>query len=118
MSDPSLFDPEAAWNRAELRAGRAADRAERAAPGWRESALSKILAFARSHETFLAQEVEIEIPLGADARAVGSIFTTARLAGAIFRDGYGRDQYGAPKTRWRSAIYATQAPAPAPGYEH
>lgn len=112
MPETNLFSPEAAWNRAELRAGRAADRAERAAPGWREAALAAIRAYAATRQTFLAQEVPIAIPEGADARAVGAIFTSARALGIVSRDGYGRDQYGAPKTRWRSTIYVAPAIQP------
>lgn len=113
MPESSLFDPGAAWNRAELRAGRAADRAERVAPGWRQAALDAIRTYASTRQTFLAQEVPIAVPDGADARAVGAVFTTARTLGLIARDGYASDQYGAPKTRWRSLLYV--APATAPG---
>lgn len=107
MSEHPLFAGlEAAQARGELGAARAAEKADRLDGGWRGQAMEAIRAFARTHERFLAEDVRLEIPAGADPRAAGAIFQAAKRAGLIRPDGFAPacSSNGSPKVRWLSLI--------------
>lgn len=105
MIQPNLFDP-IAHGHAE--AERAAAKATRIDPTWRESALDAVRAHAERHDTFLAEDVRplIDLPDGADPRALGAVMRDAQRAGIVKADGYApaRSSNGTPKVRWRSMV--------------
>lgn len=105
MSTPDLFDPDAAWNRAEAGMDRAAGRAERVAPGWRETALSSLRLYAETHAEVVAEDIGLDVPADADRRAIGALLTEAKRRGWIRSDGTRLDRWGSHKTRWRSLIF-------------
>jgi hypothetical protein len=99
---------ESARSHGHAEAERAASRASRIRPGWRQSALDAVRAYAESHERFMAEDVRIfiDLPAEADARALGAIMCDARRAGIVKADGYApaRSSNGTPKVRWRSLV--------------
>lgn len=85
----------------------AADRAETLERGWRARAIEAVRAHAARHEHFLAEDIALEIPEGADGRGTGSIVQAAARLGICVKDGYApaRTSNGTPKTYWKSLIY-------------
>lgn len=106
-TDPRSRELAAARDRGELGARRAESRAMRIDPAWRTGALAQIKYYAEHHEAFLAEQVGITVPAGADPRALGSLFQAARCAAWIRSDGYApsKSSNGSAKVLWRSRIY-------------
>lgn len=101
-----LFD--LAEQRAVVGMTRAVDKAERVQFGWRDNALEAVRLFARTHTTFLAEDVlrEFPAPSDADARCMGAVMREAARAGYVVADGFAlaASSNRSPKTKWRSLI--------------
>jgi hypothetical protein len=95
-----------AEQRAELGITRAATRAERIAPGWKEDALEAVRAFARERQSFLSEDVPFTVPEGSDPRAMGSVMRAAASKGYVVADGWApaNSSNRSAKVRWRSLI--------------
>jgi hypothetical protein len=113
-ADMPLFEAaaaEAARARADVGMGRASERAERIESGWKSTALEVLRVYSLGHETFLAEDVGIHVPPGADPRSVGAVLQDARRRGWITPAGYApaNSSNRSPKVRWRSLIYGGAA---------
>lgn len=100
-------DLAAAQERGELGARRAESRAVRIDPAWRDGALAQIKHHSERHKQFLAEEVGIAVPVGADPRALGAVFQAAQRAAWIEPNGYApsKSSNGSPKVLWRSKLF-------------
>lgn len=96
-----------ARTRGHAAADAAADKAEKLERGWREQAIEAVRAHAARHEHFLAEDIRLPIPEGADGRGSGSIVQAAARLGICAKDGYApaRTSNGTPKVYWKSLIY-------------
>lgn len=85
----------------------AADKSEKLDSGWRERALEAVRAHAAQHEHFLAEDIHLQIPDGADGRGSGNIVQAAARMGICVKDGYApaRTSNGTPKVYWKSLVY-------------
>lgn len=97
---------EAAEKRAVQGMTRAAHKAERVMEGWRANAVEAVRLYARTHETFLAEDVRAIMPEPdrADGRAWGAVMRDAVRAGYIEAGYATRDKWGSWKTLWRSLV--------------
>lgn len=99
---------EAARNRAELGATRAAAKAERVEPGWQASAVEAIRKFASTHRYFVIEAVRAEYPTpeGASAKAWGHVVREAVRLGYVRKHGYAptASSNGSPKVLWESTV--------------
>lgn len=113
MTTQPLFDYSTPLQRGHAGAARAAAKATRIDPTWRESALDAVRRYAESHERFLAEDVRIfiDLPDEADPRALGQVMRDAQRAGIVRADGYSpaKSSNGTPKTRWRSLVLTVKA---------
>lgn len=91
---------------------RAASRAERTTPGWRDEALALLVRFAAldAGGPFLGEEARAfaytsGLPKPPDERAWGAIFNAAARRGLIARAGFApaTSSHGSPKPLWRRA---------------
>jgi hypothetical protein len=87
---------------------RAADHAEREAPGWGGEAMEFLTAYAAAADApFLAEDVVAAatgiVPAPADGRAWGAVFKRAAGRGVVVRIGYApaRSSHLAPKCLWQ-----------------
>lgn len=94
---------------------RAANHADRTIPAWTDSAYSFLLAFARSHELFISEDVSNAskvqgFPQPPTDRAWGAVYRRAVKAGVIIQDGFGRSvrRHASICPRWRSQIHRGQ----------
>lgn len=92
--------------RAELGMARAAEKAERLEPGWKDAALEAVYRHALAHDHFMAEDVPIVFPPGASHTGSGAIVKRAEKLGWITPDGFApaRTSNDGPKTRWRSLL--------------
>jgi hypothetical protein len=93
--------------RRDLGMARAADRADRAEPGWTETALDLLRAFIAAHPApFLAEEFRAwaagHLADPPDARAFGAVMTAAKKLGLVEFVGYApaNSSNRSPKCRW------------------
>ncbi len=88
MIQPDLFE---ARRLRDLGIERSADHAEREHEGWKKLALERFIAYAKTHEEFITEDVRAanaDIPEPPDRRAWGHIARAALKAGHIVKAGY------------------------------
>ena len=85
----------------------AAKRAGRLDGEWKHAALEAVKEHARRNRAMLAEHVRIELPTGADRRAIGHVFREAQRLGYVRADGFAPavSSNSSPKTLWASLIY-------------
>ena len=93
----------------------AAEHANDVHAGWTDEAYSFLLSFARTHETFISEDVSgasknSALPQSPTDRAWGRVYRRAAAAGIIVKDGTGISlrRHGSVCPRWRSKIWSKQ----------
>jgi hypothetical protein len=76
-------------------------------PGWKSEALAAVREHAERHPRFLAEQIRLHLPDGADRRCVGQLMRLAEREGICTADGYApaASSNSSMKTAWRSLIY-------------
>lgn len=113
----AFAERQAAAARAEVGMTRAADKASRIDDSWRATALAKVREFAKTHASFLAEEVGCTVPPDCDPRAFGVVMQDATRARFVEKAGYApaNSSNRSPKCLWRSLIHvASTSPAASP----
>lgn len=85
----------------------AASRASRVDPCWKQEAIAAVREYAVGHRRFLAEQVGIVFPEGADHRSSGHIMREAERLGYVRPDGFAPtvSSRGSPKVAWWSLIF-------------